>query len=225
MSPWADPLSQQSMDAQYGYHHGLITKNDTIKINKIYKQCAYLIHAKKYRQANAVCMKIGVNIQNFSGLPDLANIAYTKNDNDSLLENYLNQFYLKKAVHVSPDATFSCFSEKINQKFLSDIQLSVINDYDFLLSHHIKIVIFSGLNDAKDTNFLGVKRFIQKMQWPGKNTYQKGVVKKIYDIKNGRVMGYQKSGGGLIFITVLNAGHMVPKDVTGISTIVQKQVE
>ena len=221
MSPWADPHLQQSMDSLYAYTHGLISQSQKDQIDAIYRHCDALIESGQDTEANKTCNLIDGRIQQISGL-NLANIAYVSSADNTLLDRYLNQPAVLKAIHARPDKKFECFSGLANSIYIDAIQKSVKSIYNQLLSQHIPIIIFSGLNDAKDTNFLGVKKLMYSFQWPGADTFYKSETTPVMD--NKTVLGYKQSGGGLTWVTVLNAGHMIPLDQPRVAIVVKKFV-
>lgn len=227
VSPWADPLTQQSMDSRYAFSHGFISAKQKKQIDLIYKHCAQLIHAKNYDKANSVCSDIGNRIQKISQLPDLANIAYTQLDTNKTLDKYMNQKSLLTAIHAQDAKKFKCFSNTVNDDFIDDIQRSIRKIYGKLLRKHIPILIFSGLNDMKDTNFLGEKAFIHKIKWSGKKAFfRQNARPVIIKTKTGALtLGYANTADGLTWVKVLNAGHMVPKDQPRIDSIVKKFIQ
>lgn len=227
ISPWADPLRQQSMDSAYAVSHGFITKNQKQKIDKIFLSCKKLLRQEKYLQANIVCGNIGTQIQSVSKVANLANTAYARNDNNDLLDGYVNQSGFLKAVHAVDSLRFRCFSNSVSHYFQGDIQKSVKHVYEKLLSEGVPILIFSGLNDMKDTNFFGINQFVGGLNWPAKSQYIDGNTKSVevnIDAKK-EVIGYLQSGGGLTWVKVLNSGHMVPQDQQHIDKIVKDFVK
>lgn len=224
ISPWADPIAQQSMDSRYALSHGFITATQKQKIDLIYQHCAQLIHQKQYKKANGICGNISDSIGKIANLPDLANIAYTSLDTNTRLDKYINQPAVLSAIHASHVKKFKCFSNTVNNYFTNDIQRSVTSSYDYLLNHHIPILIFSGLNDMKDTNFLGQQVFLHDLAWTKSHPFFQQPIKSIV-IKNymgDLTLGYSQSYQALTWIKVLNAGHMVPRDQPRIALLVKE---
>lgn len=222
VSPWADPSLQQSMDSTYAFNHGLITEKQKYAIDNLYDQCKHLIATHHYQYADKKCDEIQNKIQHLSHL-ELANIAYLYSSDDHLIEQYLNKPAVFKALHANLAGQFQCWAGKVNKMYQGHIQRSVKGTYNSLLQQHIPIMIFSGLNDGKDTNFLGIKKFIDALNWPEKKKYMTQKTLPIVSrTRFGKVLiGYQQSGGGLTWVTVLNAGHMVPLDQPRIDQIVK----
>src|SRR3990167_4010830 len=177
-----------------------------------------LIETNQSEKANKVCGEIDSKIQSISHL-HMANTAYLRSTNNCLLDDYLRKLAVLKAIHATQSQKFTCWSNSVNKKYYDSIQRSVKLIYNKLLARHIPILIFSGLNDAKDTNYLGMNKLIHTLQWPQKNAY---FAAKTMPIKS---VGYVKSGGGLTWVTVLNACHMIPLDQPKVDAVVKSFIK
>ena len=217
VSPWIDPAIQISQDTTYALYHGLITRAQKTKIDGVYQHCKTLIKNHQGKAANQVCGEVGDQIQLISHI-QLANIAYVNPMDNRLLDNYLRQKSVLKALHAARSEKFSCWSDGVNQKYRNEIQLSVQPLYNQLLSRSFHILIVSGLNDAKDTNYLAIQQLIDSFNWPLKNAYLAAKVDYVDSV------GYLKSGGGLTWVKVLNAGHMTSQDQPKVDRVVKSFV-
>jgi carboxypeptidase C (cathepsin A) len=81
-------------------------------------------------------------------------------------------------------------------------------------------MVITGLNDAKDTNVLGVRKWISKLRWRHAPRYRRSANEQ-WKI-NGSVLGYRRAGGGLTSLEVLDAGHLAPRDQPLIANAVQQ---
>ncbi len=88
-----------------------------------------------------------------------------------------------------------------------DSQRGVVAD---LLDAGVPVMVVSGLNDAKDVNFLGARKWMSKMKWSGAKRYEKAGREKW--VSDGEVLGYSRSARGLTSLEVLGAGHLTPRD-------------
>jgi carboxypeptidase C (cathepsin A) len=79
-----------------------------------------------------------------------------------------------------------------------------------LLDRGVPVLVITGLNDGKDTNFLGVRKWVSKMSWHGAARYRQAPSEQ-WKV-GGSVLGYRRTGGGLTTLEVLNAGHLAPRD-------------
>ena len=225
ISPWADPIAQQSMDTAYAYYHGLITARQKEKLDQIYQQCNVLTKSKNSSKANIVCGKIHDQIKAISNRY-LINIAYKSSGDNGNLRRYLMQPAVLRAIHATQSPDFKNSSEAVSNNYNDYIQVSMKSIYNQLLTDKLPIIIFSGLNDAKDTNFLGMQKFIASLSWPQKINYVKSERIAIMNPEITHLaLAYQKSGGYLTWITVLDAGHMVPQDQPDINMIVKNFIE
>ncbi len=210
ISPWSDPKVQQSMDSQYAYSHGLISSTQKKKVDRLYQTCKKLLEDKAYLKANSACGKVSSKISKLSGLT-LTNITFQDRDYDGkYLAKYLNQPKVKKALHAENAGRFENYSSEAGNAFTPDIQKAVLPELNNLLKSSIPIMIISGLSDGKDTNFLGVGKMIEQLKWSERQGYLKSLPRA--ERVDGKVIGYIKSGGGLSWFTILNAGHPAPQD-------------
>ncbi|MSP53046.1 MAG: hypothetical protein EXR81_02185 [Gammaproteobacteria bacterium] len=220
ISPWADPILQQSLDATYAYTHGLISYQQKVHIDRLYRRCAALIHQQQPTSvaANTACADINTAIRKFSGR-ETNNISWAKFPTDSI-DKYVNLATVKAAIHAKPDpfSSFSAYTAKVFQQGEQNSYLRVYND---LLQQGLRVLIISGMDDAKDTNFLGVNKFIQQLTWSQKTRYEVAAKIQWHDAQTQEVLGYIKQGGGLQYVEVLNAGHMVPLDQPKISYLIK----
>jgi vitellogenic carboxypeptidase-like protein len=222
ISGWVDPLLQQSMDTTYAYTHGLISYQQKLHIDAIYDKCATAILKKNSTSpaANQICSQVSASIHKISGIYD-ANIALTHAPVDTSVINYLNQPNVRKALHAKPDGTYALWSDYIDSAYRVGEQDSYRFLYNNLLSAGLPILFITGLNDAKDSNFLGANAWITQLEWPAKKAYHQAMTTRWNDLSTGRVLGYSKKGGGFEWVTVLNAGHLVPIDQPNIKELIK----
>ncbi len=91
-----------------------------------------------------------------------------------------------------------------------------------LLDRGVPVMVVTGLNDAKDTNFLGARKWIKKMDWHGGRDYAKAERSSGSPDGSSIPLGYTRSGGGLTTLEVLGAGHLAPRDQPLIATALQQ---
>jgi carboxypeptidase C (cathepsin A) len=76
-----------------------------------------------------------------------------------------------------------------------------------VLGHGRRVVVYSGKDDFI-CNYLGGKEWVESTKWSGQSTFDNAPFKNW--TVSGHLAGSVKTGGGLTFIEVENAGHMVP---------------
>ncbi|KAM4741561.1 lysosomal protective protein [Anableps anableps] len=122
---------------------------------------------------------------------------------------YLNNPYVRKALHISPDALdwLVCSSE-VNLMY-GRIYMDVRKQYLKLLSAlKYRVLVYNGDVDMA-CNFLGDEWFVESLQ-------QEVEVQRrpwIYDSQDSRqIGGFVKEFNNMAFLTVKGSGHMVPSD-------------
>ncbi|XP_047439631.1 lysosomal protective protein [Mugil cephalus] len=122
---------------------------------------------------------------------------------------YLNNPYVKKALHISPKALdWSICSSEVNLNYVR-IFMDVKKQYLALLSAlKYRVLIYNGDVDMA-CNFMGDEWFVESLQ-------QHVEVQRrpwLYDDVDGRqVGGFVKEFDNIAFLTVKGSGHMVPSD-------------
>uniref|UniRef100_A0A8B9KMB9 Carboxypeptidase n=1 Tax=Astyanax mexicanus TaxID=7994 RepID=A0A8B9KMB9_ASTMX len=122
---------------------------------------------------------------------------------------YLNDPYVKSAIHISPDALeWVICSGEVNLNY-NRIYMDVKKQYLKLLgAMKYRILVYNGDVDMA-CNFLGDEWFVESLQ-------QKVEVQRrtwlYFNGQNQQVGGFVKEFTNLAFLTVKGSGHMVPTD-------------
>uniref|UniRef100_A0A3Q2FW05 Lysosomal protective protein n=1 Tax=Cyprinodon variegatus TaxID=28743 RepID=A0A3Q2FW05_CYPVA len=122
---------------------------------------------------------------------------------------YLNNQYVRKALHISPDALdWAVCSSEVNLNY-GRLYMDVKKQYLKLLSAlKYRILVYNGDVDMA-CNFMGDEWFVESLQ-------QQVTVQRrpwIYEGQDGRqIGGFVKEFSNLAFLTVKGSGHMVPSD-------------
>ncbi|XP_043976840.1 lysosomal protective protein isoform X1 [Gambusia affinis] len=122
---------------------------------------------------------------------------------------YLNNAYVKKALHISPHALdWAICSSEVNMMY-GRLYMDVRKQYLKLLSAlKYRVLVYNGDVDMA-CNFMGDEWFVESLQ-------QKVEVQRrpwVYDSLNGhQIGGFVKEFDNIAFLTVKGSGHMVPTD-------------
>ena len=81
-----------------------------------------------------------------------------------------------------------------------------------LLDRGVPVMVVIGLNDAKDTNLIGVRAWISRLRWRGAGRFHAAQRRLWRESKSGVVLGYVRQGGGLTTLDVFGAGHLAVRD-------------
>ncbi len=80
----------------------------------------------------------------------------------------------------------------------------------YILDQGRRVVVYSGKEDYI-CNYLGGSEWTNVTKWKNQEAFEKASLVQLKDAE-GKVIGEVKSGGGLSFVQVEGAGHMVPMD-------------
>jgi vitellogenic carboxypeptidase-like protein len=207
---WIDPETQVGTSAQYALTHGLIDAAQKRQLGRVYRRCQALLRKPSASlQAGKICQSIQDKIAAISGRY-LANIAQEGDIDYTPIASFLNRADVRAAIHARPDGTFSLGSDAIADRFARGVMRNYTGAVAKLLDRGIPVLVVTGLNDGKDTNFLGVRKWISKLHWRRKVRYARAVTVR-WKV-GGSVLGYRRTGGGLTNLEVLDAGHLAPRD-------------
>ncbi|KAM4587749.1 lysosomal protective protein [Odontesthes bonariensis] len=122
---------------------------------------------------------------------------------------YLNNPYVKKALHISPKALdWAICSAEVNLNY-GRLYMDVRKQYLKLLSAlKYRILVYNGDVDMA-CNFLGDEWFVESLQ------QQAEVQRRTWlyeDVDGHQVGGFVKEFNNIAFLTVKGSGHMVPSD-------------
>lgn len=197
LDAWVDPIVQMQADTMYAYTHGLISKAQKQQLDQTFS-------GDKLPQINGQISQIcGVY---------MANIAQAGDPPFDPVLLYLNRKDVRAAIHV-PNTTLlsDTWSRAVSDNYSSQVNKSYRHVVQELLDRGQSIQVISGLNDAKDCNFLGTEAWLELLTGPVADAFQ---ATDPVQWKNdaGRVIGFDQSTPQLSWLKVLDAGHLAVHD-------------
>jgi vitellogenic carboxypeptidase-like protein len=218
---WVDPELQVSTTATYALTHGLITDSQKRVLDRVFVQCQRAMRGgpPSSLRAGRICQSIQDKIAAMSGRW-LGNIGMTGDIDYTPIEKYLNRPDVRAAIHAKPGGRFSLGSDEISRLYARGVMDPYGDVVGELLARHLPVMVISGLNDAKDANFLGTRKWLATLRWRGAARYH-AAVRKQWKVK-GVVLGYIRTGGGLTSVEALNTGHLAPRDQPKLRNLIQQ---
>ena len=210
---WVNPLVQLSSNADYAYSHGLIDLATRERVQKQYLMSAEEIRKQtpSTRRANEICNGIQKIILSKSGV-SAENIRKLAEPNYFPITRYLNQKEVRETLHVDPRVKeVVLFNEQVSKDLEIGLQDSAAFLYPPLLANGIRVLIYNGLEDGKDCNFMGTDKWLAELEWSGKENLQKAST-SIWKSITGDVAGYVREASGLTQVKIRGAGHLAPMD-------------
>jgi cathepsin A (carboxypeptidase C) len=211
VSAWVDPEVQVGTTARYALTHGLIDAAQKRRLDRIYGRCRAAIRRSGPHSLRSVrvCQSIQDRIATMSGRY-LANIAQDGDIDYGPIESYLNRGDVRSAIHARLGGTFSLSSDAIYKQYRHGDMSNYAGVVGKLLDRGVPVMVITGLNDGKDTNFLGARKWVSKLHWRRAGRYERAATRQ-WKV-GGSVLGYRRKGGGLTTLEVLDAGHLAPRD-------------
>ncbi|KAK9905794.1 hypothetical protein WJX75_006411 [Coccomyxa subellipsoidea] len=126
---------------------------------------------------------------------------------DNKVEQYFNRpdvqraFHANSSEHTLPWAWKGC-SDYVNYS-REDLLSSMLPVYRELLTHNLQILVYSGDVDAI-VPVTGTRRWLRRLKLPVVRSWQP------WRSATGQIGGYFERYAGLTFVTIRDAGHMVP---------------
>lgn len=199
MDAWVDPYTQMSTDTEYAFTHGLISAREKKKLDKQYKHNYPALNAEIQKRCGLIMM----------------NTAYESNANINLnaVLDYLNRDDVRKALHIESSVKLTeSWSAGISNNYQADVNKSFKKLVNKLIDDGLQTIVISGLNDAKDCNFLGTAKWLDKLHGKRANDFHDASTKQWRESETGPVLGYLQESKTLTWAKVLNAGHMAAMD-------------
>jgi len=207
LDAWVDPYVQMAMDTTYALNRGIISAKQKEMLDKEVK-----------------LPDVAFKIQTLSGVY-MANVAETGDPSFDPVMAYLNNADFRTAVHapaLTPATTIiQNWSQAVSDNYSKDdlVNKSYADVVKGLLEGSYtngkfkqKIIVISGLNDAKDCNFLGTGEWLNKLDGAAAEAFKKADTTQWVHPESKQVLGFEQNGGALRWLKVLNAGHLAVLD-------------
>ncbi|MGZ5044910.1 MAG: S10 family serine carboxypeptidase-like protein, partial [Methylobacter sp.] len=192
-----NPMVQMATGTTYAYNHGMITKAQKEALDEKYQH--------NFPGVNEAIQKICRLY--------MANIAELADPPFQPVLDYLNRDDVREAIHAKQGTKLTeSWSLQISNNYAFGVNDSYADMVLELLKEGLQIIAVSGLNDAKDCNFLGVEAWLNLLDDPVVNNFKKAGTTHWTSEDSKQVLGYIQNGGILSWVKVLNAGHLAAMD-------------
>jgi len=221
-----NPYIQYKAYADYSFDNGLISNSSHYKINWESSVCGALINGCNKFQA--ACTAAVAECQATIVAPILSEAAIKmggpinvydirKKCTGSLcydftdIEKYLNQPSVLTQLGVKPGLKWEACNMEVHSSLMGDWMKNLEIHIPEMLAEGYRVLVYAGDQDFI-CNYLGNQRWVQEMVWPGQPDYL--AAKPMPWVPHGskKRAGSSQSAGGLTFLRIFAAGHMVPHD-------------
>jgi len=210
---WTDPYVQYGQYGPYAYAHNLIDFITLDGLDATYLLCEAAIDSGVWSVAYTTCNVILETVLaeggNFNVYDVRKNCTYQPLCyNFKGIETLTTQANFKDALGTKGHQWCEC-SDTVYENLLGDWVQNLAVDIPVLLANNISVLVYSGMEDFI-CNYYGGGNWTFDLTWPGQQAFD--ATPSVNWSVNGTLAGYAKSSGGFTFLSVLNAGHMVPMD-------------
>lgn len=202
LDAWVDPVTQMEQDTNYAVTHGLINETEKAELDKKYQGLDPTTGLPAINAAiEAICGCYMANIEE-AGDPDFDPVI-----------TYLNQPDVRGALHITSKALVTdSWSKAVSDNYAPSANDSYLSTVENLLNAGVPVMVISGLNDAKDCNFIGTGAWLAKLKSEAATPFKAAKTTQSKDSTTGQVLGFMQDGGQLSWLKVLSAGHLAVLD-------------
>lgn len=217
---WVDPILQYRSYIDYTREKDLITNATVAQATKDYATCKNLLDKKSYLPAFLMCQNLQTSIldaaQNHTGrninpfdvriscqYPNQA-LCY----NFTALEGLLNQPDVRADLGVGSQPWSQC-RNSVAGYFIKDSSLNFQDTVARVLDQGVRVLVYSGVEDYM-CNYVGSRAWTVSTNWTSQEHFRDATFRDwmVGGVRAGRVKAY----GGLTYLSVYEAGHLMPRD-------------
>jgi carboxypeptidase C (cathepsin A) len=217
---WVDPIIQYGAYADYLYGVGLLDDVSTTAYDDVqYPACEALIEVNPYAAFESCNLGLEavladaeaqnfrtINVYNVKERCEVEPLCY----DFSAVTNFLNEPHVVKALGANPNSDWEDCNQLVHLAMIGDWIGNYAVDLPPVLALGIPVLVYSGTDDFI-CNYIGGMRWVSQMPWSGQNGFNKAAWSSWVG-PTGNEAGQAKAFGGLTFLQVFDAGHMVPMD-------------
>ncbi len=218
-SPYTDPYTQL-FAADYAFGAGLISEGQMQTLKEQEKACQALMDSndphldtcfpilRKVEAESNVCIyDIRLYKDELSRNYPVGAGTYSKYLNDDAVQQSIHVSKFKRDFQEFQECTDPPFHHLLKPDVQRNSQVGAVIE---ILEKDIPVLLFSGQFDLI-VNHIGVQKWLYRMKWSNLTEFRQA--KRGKWKVNGKTAGFVKSYGGLTFVLVRGAGHMVSLDV------------
>ena len=216
------PAIQYGAYPEFAYQHGLISESSRDRMMSLYPACKFALNACDDYSIAAECYLAvelcqalmftpimmenpGVNVYDYRKECE-GDLCY----DFSLLDEYLNQPDVKKSLGVPDDKDWEECNMDVHEDMMSDWGHRYDTVLPEMLEAGVRVMIYAGDKDII-CNELGNRQWVDALEWKGSKEWQ-GAENVTWVLESGEEAGIVTQVGPLSFVSVKDAGHMVPMD-------------
>lgn len=203
-----DPITQVSTHALNAYYSGLINDKQKKVLEDLQKVAVELTQNGNWSEATDARSKVLSTLEDMTGLATLYDFRRLIPYQDELVEQFLANAEVKKALGAKENMVFEVCSDVVGEALHDDVMKSVKYMVDYLIKN-TKVLLYQGHCDLRD-GVVSTEAWVKKLKWERIVEFLESE-RKIWKV-NGYLAGFVQKLGSLSQVVVLGAGHLVPTD-------------
>jgi carboxypeptidase C (cathepsin A) len=216
---WTDPIVQSEALIEYSLSHGILSPQQKFEVDGLMRVCRSAYEEDAFSQQTwEHCEKIQTLPPALSGNSQIGrvNIYDVRLYDTSSGEEwpwratgehaYLNRPDVRQALHVKSRLSWEECSDDVEAALTHEDMFPTTQEFQDLIPK-MRVLVYNGQFDWI-CNHLGVERFLDRINFEGREAY----AKRGLWVTGSRLAGYVNSGGNLSYVLVLGGSHMVPMD-------------
>ena len=206
-----DPKAQVNSLAEHTYNLGLVDANQASILAGHQQTVAAAIDQEDWLGALAARNTIYNLITRWTGGVNFYDVTRYESDDFSGIDRFLNLPHIRQSLNVGNQTFFN--DPRVYAALEEDVMKSTASVFPVLMNTY-KVLIYTGQWDIRD-GIPGTLAWVYKLDWPLIGDYY--VAPRDVWRVNNQVAGFAKAVGSFTEVTMVNAGHMVPKDAPAAS--------
>ncbi|KAL2465252.1 Serine carboxypeptidase-like 50 [Abeliophyllum distichum] len=203
-----DPEIQVSTHAINSFYLGLINEKQTALLEKLQMNTVGFIRRGKWSEATDARNRVVDTLTNMTGLATLDDFRKLIPYQNAVVDKFLNNVEVKKALGVKEDKFFERCSNVVGGVLHDDVMKSVKYMVEFLVKN-TKVLLYQGQGDLID-GVPSTLAWVKTMRWDGIPGFLEAD-RKVWRV-DGKLAGHVQKWKSFTHVVVLNAGHLVPSD-------------
>lgn len=220
---WTDPLAQAKFYPYAAYHqcrqllgHPCVSSSDYQKMTALEPKCSAAIERCGRTEGHTECKEAMKRCDDMTGIfansginmydirkPCVGGLCYPMDN----LTRFFNEAHVKAALGVN--RPWEMCSGPVHERFTVDYYQSFTSNVAEALESGVRVMLYAGDMDYI-CNSMGIEQWVSALEWPGARAFRAAPVEEFK--VNNRWAGSERYSGGLSFVKVYGAGHMVPMD-------------
>eukprot|EP01113_Clastostelium_recurvatum_P023052 TRINITY_DN2758_c0_g1_i1.p1 TRINITY_DN2758_c0_g1~~TRINITY_DN2758_c0_g1_i1.p1 ORF type:complete len:335 (-),score=84.67 TRINITY_DN2758_c0_g1_i1:17-1021(-) len=210
---WVDPVPQTlGIYSSFCYDTGLIDDIQRANIEVMEREVVAAVDQGRWADATNLWNNITLQIMEGAGMvnpSDIRKYGFASFAPFDVTTKFVTQPSVMAKLRVAPEANFTMINGTVAQALFEDNMKTVVPSVISILGAGLPVLIFNGNFDFT-VPIIGTEAWLDQMQWQGSSGWR-AATRSVWT-HSSQTAGYMKQYANLMFVTVVQAGHMAAMD-------------